>query len=117
MEHRKRKKLGPRYFAYENVYLVRAKSSAEARTKGETVGRAEAVDDDSLRWNGSPARYAFGGVRKVVSCAAATKRPGDGLVRVFRDGDEATYSGFIVQDAAALRKLVRGKPVALVYEE
>jgi len=59
----------------------------------------------------------WGGIRKVVSCAANVKRGGDGLVREFGDGDEATDSLLVVRDRATLHRLVEGKPVDIEYEE
>ena len=120
MERIKPKKTGPRYFVWENVYLVRARSSAEARRNGDRLGRSEVIPDATLRWNGSPARLAYGGVRKVISCAEGLDRPTDGLggdVATIRDGDEATYSTFLIPDLASLRRLIRGDPVSLVYEK
>ncbi len=120
MEHIKRKKSGPRYLVYENVYLVRARTGAEARRKGDAIGRREVIDDDTLRWNGSPARCVYGGIRKVISCAENVHRPTDGLggdVHTIQVGDEATYSVFAVPDRASLRRLVRGAPASVVYQE
>jgi hypothetical protein len=116
IEHVTKRKRWPRYFAYENVYLVRARTPAEARRKGEVRGRGEVIEDETLRWDRSPARYVYGGVRKVISCEANVPRPGDG-VRVIGDGDEATYSVFIVPNRAALRRLVSGESVTLEYAE
>lgn len=120
MEHIKRKKSGPRYLVYENVYLVRARTGTEAHRKGEVIARQEVIPDDSLRWNGSPARWVYGGIRKVISCAENTRRPSDGAggdVHALQDGDEATYSAFTVSDRASLRRLVRGDSATVVYEE
>jgi hypothetical protein len=117
IEHIKRKKRGPRCIAYENVYLVQARSPAEARRKGERLGHGEVTNDDTLQWNGSPARYVYGGIRKIISCSAHFSRPGDGLVRVLRDGDEASYSMYVVPDSASLRRLIDGGAVNLRYEE
>jgi hypothetical protein len=117
IEHLKRRKRWPRYLVHENVYLVRARTHAEARRKGEALGRAEVIEDDSLRWDGSPARLVYGGIRKTISCHANLRPRKDGLVRVIRDGDEATYSVFVVRDRTSLRQLVAGKPVVVDYQE
>ena len=103
--------------AHENVYLVRARSPAEALRKGIALGKEAAKPDDTLRWNGAPARHVVAGTRKVISCASNVKRPGDGFVREIGDGDEATYSLFVVRDRARLRRLVQGKPVEIEYVE
>jgi hypothetical protein len=61
IEHLKRRKRWPRNLAYENVYLVRARTPADARRKGEALGRAEVIEDESLRWDRSPAPSSTAG--------------------------------------------------------
>lgn len=107
----------PRYLVFENVYLVRAKSPVDARKRGAILGQAEARAQDGLTWNGQPAQMVFGGIRKVVACAANPGLPGDGTVTRIHEGAEATYSRFLVQGKAEFRKLIEGKPVPVVYEE
>lgn len=113
MQRRKK----PKFLAFENVYLVHATSSAEARKKGAALGRAEARAQEGLTWNGEPAHMVFGGVRKTVSCAANPALPGDGYVVRLHDGAEATFSRFLVDGTAEYRKLLAGKPAKVIYEE
>lgn len=100
---------------WENVYLIKADSVAAARKRAEALGRAEA-SQEGLELNGKPARLVFGGVRKVISCAADPALPGDSTVTSIHDGVEATFSSFLVKKAD-LKKLIRGDAVKVLYEE
>ena len=114
---RLRKRIEKSYLVFENVYVVRARSFEEARIRGEQYGREDAAVEDQTTINGVPARQIFGGVRKIVACAARAGAPqGPEVVRM-QDGVEATYSRFIVNGQGRLRALLRGKRVAAIYEE
>lgn len=101
---------------WENVYLIEAGNDAEARQRAEELGRAETAQE-GIELNGKPAELVFGGVRKVVSCAADPAVPGESMVSKLYDGVEATYSSLVVKSRADLEKLIKGKPVTVVYEE
>ncbi|CAM3526387.1 DUF4288 domain-containing protein [Corallococcus soli] len=101
---------------WENVYLIEASNDEEARQRAEALGRAEA-GQEGLKLNGKPAELVFGGVRKVVSCAANPAVPGKSTVAKLYDGIEATYSTFVVQSRKDLEKLIQGEPVSVLYEE
>jgi hypothetical protein len=101
---------------WENVYLIQASNDDEARQRAEELGRAEA-SQDGLELNGKPAELVFGGVRKVVTCAADPTISGESTVAKLYDGVEVTYSSFIIESRADLEKLIEGKPVTVVYEE
>jgi Domain of unknown function (DUF4288) len=103
----KRRK-GPqkRFLVWENIVLIRAKSSDEAYEKAEQLGREEdAVDDATLRIGGHPSRLVFAGVRKVTLCQDEDSRP--------NDGSEVSYNEWGVRSEAAIKKLVAGKTVAV----
>ena len=100
----------------ENVFLVSARSFEDARERAEELGRA-AEGQEGLRWNGRPAEMVFGGVRKVVSCAADPAVPGESEVIKLYDGVEATYSSFLVKGRSELEALIQGKPAAVLYED
>jgi hypothetical protein len=101
---------------WENVYLIAARSTEEARRRAEALGRAE-ENLEGLTWKGKPAKMVFGGVRKVVFCAADPAVRGGHAVTKLYDGVELTYSSMMLKSAADLDALIRGKPVTVVYEE
>ncbi|HET9449528.1 MAG TPA: DUF4288 domain-containing protein [Aggregicoccus sp.] len=105
------------FYVWENVYLVHASGPEEAGRKAEALGRAEQTADPSMTLNERPAELVFGGIRKVISCAATISMPGSGLVEQVHDGMEATYSGFTVGSREALDALIAGDPVTVRYEE
>ena len=111
------RKKKPRYLVFENVYLFRAHSPGEARKKAALLGQDDANAQTDMRWDGTPVRVVFVGVRKVVSCAANPSGPRDPRVYRMHDGVEATYSRFVLSGKTELRRLVDGKPVSVVYEE
>jgi len=99
-----------RFQVYENVFLVRAESHDEARDKAEQFARrAEGDDSGSLREGDRPARRVFGSIRKVVSVSH------EGPEGQIGDGDEVTYSEFVLADRAALDKLIKAEDVELLY--
>lgn len=95
---------------YENVFLVQADTPDQAWDKArEFTRRDEGDSSGSLRVGDRPARLVFGGIRKVVS--VLHERADD----QFGDGDEVTYSEFVLADRAALDKLIRAEEVELLY--
>jgi uncharacterized protein DUF4288 len=101
----KRKK-GPqkRFLVWENIVLVRAKTSDEAWEKAERLGRLEeSADDGTTRIDGHPCHLVFAGVRKVTECLDPENRP--------TDGTEVSYNELAVPSEAAVRRLVAGKKV------
>jgi hypothetical protein len=96
------------YPLWENVVLVRAGSADEAFAKAEKYGQAkEGEEDGSFSWSGKPARWVYGGVRKLTLCEDAEQRPGDGT--------EVTYTQMKVRSVRDLKKLLRGSPVEVCY--
>jgi hypothetical protein len=108
------------FVVWENVYLVFARNSREAAKKAEKLGRADCVEDDGLTADGKPVRLVFGGVRKVISCAA-NPRAKDGVltsdVPVMYSGVEATFSQFLVRGRKKLRSLIAGRSTSIDYQE
>jgi hypothetical protein len=91
---------------WENIVLTYANSEEEAFAKAEAKGRdGEGDDDGTFHWAGKPARWVFGGVRKLTLCQDAGKRPGDGA--------EISYIQMSVRSQDALKKLLRSSPVAV----
>lgn len=93
---------------WENIYLIEVDSSDEAYQKA--VAKALKSEGDSLgtfSWDDHPARWEFVGIRKIIACD-------DDPIEI---GVEVTYSQFRLQGEDALRKLVAGESVEIVYEE
>lgn len=100
---------------WENVYLIRARSPSAARRRAESLGRAEALVD-GVEWNGKPASLVYGGIRKVVSCAANPATASASTVSEIHDGTEATYSQYTVT-STALKALIAGEAATVRYDE
>jgi len=95
---------------WENIVLIQADSEEEAFTKAERKGReGEGDEDGSFRWADKPARWVFGGVRKLTLCQDAEKRP--------EDGTEISYIQMWVGSRNALRKLIESDRVGVVLRE
>jgi len=107
------------FVVWENVYLILARNSREAAKKAEKLGRADCVED-GLTADGKPVRLVFGGVRKVISCAA-NPMANDGVltsdVPVLYSGIEATFSKFLVHGRKKLRSLIAGQPTSIDYQQ
>jgi hypothetical protein len=99
-----------RFQVYENVFLVQAETPDEAWAKAREFARRDEGDDrGSLRVGGRPARRVFGSIRKVMSVAH------EGPAGQLGDGDEVTYSEFVVADREALDRLIGDQDVEVVY--
>lgn len=104
------------FLVWENVLLIDAASADEALSKAERYGRAEAVSDESLTWNGHPVSTQFGGVRKVLSCSLPVTSSQEAAFKI-EDGTEATFSTFVVEGRENLERLIHGKAVDVTYDE
>jgi hypothetical protein len=100
-----------RYPVWENIVLVSTKTLDEAFDKAERRAKEDAcmVPDESFTWGGEPARWVFGGVRKLTLCMDEEKRPGDGT--------EVTYLEWDVPSWQSLQKLLRGEPASVRIED
>lgn len=100
------------YPVWENIFLLEAETTSQAQAKA--LCRAQEDEGDSqgtLTWEGRPAQWVFGGIRKLL-----TVQHPFGSADAF-DGAEVTYSEFIVPNDEALQKLIAGEAVAILYEE
>lgn len=96
--------------AHENILLIEADKFEDAFQKAQQQGLDNVKEQDSsLRVNDRPVRCIFGGVRKIVSVSHV--RPGDQL----GDGDEITYSEFIISDPKELEKLTSAESASVLY--
>ncbi len=94
---------------YENVFLVEARSSAEAHAIAARIGREEgSYDKPSGVYNDVPVRLAFEGVRKVVECLPADK---------LETGTELTYTQFVLDSEEALTKLLDGDDATVTIRD
>jgi hypothetical protein len=105
MYFKRRKGSQKRFLVWENIVLIRAKTSDEAYEKAEQRGREEAVDDETTTIGGHPSRLIFAGVRKVTLCQDEDSRP--------TDGTEVSYNELVVRSETDIKKLVAGKSVAV----
>ncbi len=96
---------------WENVILIQAESEEEAFAKAERYGQRQAGDGTrpAFTWGGQPARWIFGGVRKLTLCDNPEERPDDGT--------EITYLQMRVASDEALEKLLAGEDVGVTYIE
>lgn len=98
------------FLIYENVYLIRAATSDEAYEKATALARNDEGDSQgSLRVGDKLARRVFGSIRKVTAVCHVS--PDDEI----GDGDELTYSEFVVIDRATLESLLQAEDVDLLY--
>jgi hypothetical protein len=98
------------YPAWENIVLVEADSEDEAFAKAERKGRESAGDDGgTFTWGGIPAKWVFGGVRKLTRCEDEHERPGDGT--------EVTYVQLQLGSEKNLRKWIESEKVSVTLDE
>lgn len=104
------------YPIWENVYLVKANTEDEAWEKAEKKGREECEDDDGLEVDGRPARWTYGGVRKLISVIDISFFECK-IHESMEDIIELTWSEFTVLDKISLDKLIAGESVIINYDE
>jgi hypothetical protein len=98
------------YPVWENIYLLNAETENAAFEKAEAIGRAyEEHPDESFRWLERPARWKFGGVRKLTRCVTPDERPDDGT--------EVTYLEYSVRCKDDLKRLLDSDPVSITLDE
>jgi hypothetical protein len=100
-----------RYPVWENIVLISARTEEEGSAKAEQRARNDACisPDESFTWGGQPAKWVFGGVRKLTLCMDAHKRPGDGT--------EVTYLEWQAPSWQALQKLIRGESASVRIDD
>jgi hypothetical protein len=77
----------------------------------KAIARAKEDEGDSqgtLTYDGHPAELRFAGVRKIISVSQNVDGP-------LANGDELTFSEFIVPDEDSLRRLASGDSVQVEY--
>lgn len=99
-----------KYPIWENVLLIEAASPDEALERAAKRGKQDEGDSSGTYfYENRPATWVLAGIRKVIECADADERPGNGT--------EITYSQMEVDTEEALSKLANGEPVTVRYEE
>jgi hypothetical protein len=94
------------YPVWENIVLIHAAGEDEAFAKAEKKGReTEGDDGGTFRWDNIPARWVFGGVRKLTLCEDPEGRP--------RDGTEITYLQLRVRSKNSLMKLIHSERMSV----
>lgn len=93
------------FYLWENIVLIKAETTDEAFEKAKLRGQQDEGDDESLTWNGKPARAVFAGVRKLVECLDPEERP--------EDGTEVSYVEIEVASKADIERMIAGDPVEL----
>ncbi len=97
-----------KYPLWENILLIAAESDEEAQAKA--VARAKEDEGDSegtFTWEGLPATWCFGGIRKLVTCESEDGRP--------TEGTEITYLEMEANNQADFERFMAGEPVTMKY--
>jgi hypothetical protein len=84
-----------KYPLWENILLITANSDEEALTKA--VQRAKEDEGDSAEtftWEGRPAEWCFGGLRKLVRCESPDTHPTAGTEITYLELEAATQEDF-----------------------
>jgi hypothetical protein len=96
------------YPIWENFHLIKASTPEKAWKKADECGRmAEGDSQGSFRWDNRPATWVYAGTRKLIECSDRTPV----------SGTEVTYSELRVKSVQALKRLVNGNAVAVIYVE
>ena len=100
---------------YENVFLIEASSTDDARIKANEIGLNELHGYDGITIDEVPTQVEFSGIRKIISISNEPPLNQDRDSPV--SGSEITYSCFEIEDQAGLNKLVSGEEVSVLYQE
>lgn len=103
------------FLVHENVYVINAADSDEARAKAEIIARAneDSGADGHLELNEKKASYLFAGIRKIIE-AETTPLPERAALA---SGQELTYSVLEVDTFDEVLALARGEMVNVLYRE
>lgn len=104
------------YGIWENIYLVKADTAEEAWQKAECKGIEITEHDDGLEINGRPARWVYGGVRKLITAIDSSFFECK-IHEVMENIIELTWNEYTVPDKQSLDKLIAGDSVNVNYEE
>ena len=97
--------------------MIHALTSDEAFERAERKGRSEGDGkDEGYTYNGRPAVWVFAGIRKLNECLEYFDPEQQMAGGMEENGTEVTYSSFILDSEASLRRLVSDEDVPLLYE-
>lgn len=105
---------------WENIVLVQADTPEAAEQAARQIGLAdEGNSDGTLTWNGKKARWAFAGIRRLVSCMDIIHHaPLDGPeIQTVGHGTEVTYLQFTLKSHEDLQAFLKGSEVELRVDE
>ena len=90
------------HYLMENVVLIEAPDTAEARRLAELHGRSDSNEDDlTFRCDDRPAYWAFAGVRVLVDCHDPDTQP--------KSGTEVTYFEYRAASAEDVDSRLAGR--------
>lgn len=103
------------FLVHENVYIIEATDSSEARVKAEIIAKAneDLGDGGHLELNEKKACYVFAGLRKIIEAETV---PSSNKVSL-ANGQELTYSVLEVDTLDEVMALARGQMVNVLYRE
>ncbi len=97
---------------YEDVILVEADDVEKAEEIAIKHGKdSEGDSNNSLKWEGYPSTFIFGGIRKIIECNF------DQNLESLKEGIEVTYSQMELKSKENLDKLINGEEVNIKYLE
>jgi hypothetical protein len=103
------------YIVWENIYLTKANNSTEAE-KQIAVSAIAACDPDGLEFDGRPAQWKYGGIRKVIEISVSDFLIGQ-IDEDWGDTIELTWNQYVVPDKESLNKLISGESANVIYDE
>ncbi len=96
------------YPLWENILLIAAASDEAAMAKAILRAKEDAGDSEgTFTWEGRPAEWCFGGLRKLVICESMNTHP--------TAGTEITYLELEVNSQADFERFMRGEAVMVKY--
>jgi hypothetical protein len=110
------------YPVQESVVLIGAESVEAAYAEAERIGKTD-FEEDALTtptlWDDQPARWVFGGVRKLVECHDVPSKgtKWDQPDKAPEHGTELTYSKMLVESEQDLEKLIKNDLVKVWYQD
>ena len=99
-------------FVEERFLLVCSESSDQALKKATELAKGQQLRDESLEYDGEPAKEEFVGIRKLISVAPNPLSSSPGTLH---DGCELTYSFYTLRTEDDIQKLVDGSSVHITY--
>lgn len=103
------------YIVWENIYLTEANDSTEAEKQIE-VSVISACEPDGLEFDGRPAQWEYGGIRKVIEISVSDFLIGQ-IDEDWGDTIELTWNQYVVPNKESLDKLISGEPADVTYDK